>query len=78
MKNKKRFIKAIVVVLVVGVGCILQLEEQTGIYQRVISREFSTNQIESNTDSMSAGSSKFMIYTRNIIREGVEYLISGW
>ncbi len=75
MKTNNRFTKAVVVIIIVGIGFFSNLNKKMKFTEIIYSK---TIQAESTKiDSLKPEPDNFFIYTKNIINEGIHHLISN-
>lgn len=75
MKSGKKYIKAIAVIIIVGIGIISNMTNNLTISKFLYSNNLQ-NSIN-NADSIKTEPSLLFIYTKNIINEGIHHLISN-
>ncbi len=75
MKKGERIYKAIIVILIVGIGLINNINKTTGNYYCYTPFHLEiTNQTQRN-DSVKTNESRLYILTKKIIDTGIKYLI---
>lgn len=77
MKTSQRIPKAIVVILVIGIGLLHNMKNKSIIMEpfREMTDEFERSQIKS--DTAQTNQNKLFIYTKSIINSGIQHLISN-
>lgn len=77
MKKDKRIIQAIVVIIIVGIGWLNNLDRNSFMYKQInpVTADWSNN-IE-KPDTLQANESSFYTFTRDIIKSGIDHLISN-
>jgi len=77
MKKDKKFIQAIVVILVVGIGWFHNLDKSSFLYRQIIpvSANWESSIDKSGTLEVKEGS--LYTFTKDIIHSGIEHLISN-
>jgi hypothetical protein len=75
MKSGKKYIKAIAVIIIVGIGIISNMTNNLTISKFLYSNNLQ-NSIN-KADSIKTEPSRLFIYTKNIINEGIHHLISN-
>ncbi len=76
MKKDNRTLKAIVVVLVVGMGLLHNINKQSFLDRQIRSAAASINNFTEKADSLSLSGNQLLIYTLKITNSGIQYLIS--
>jgi len=76
MKATQRISKAIVVIIVVGIGLLHNMKEKSIVMEpfREMTAEFEKSQLKS--DTVQSGESKLFLYTKSIINTTIQKLIS--
>lgn len=76
MKTKNRFAKAFAVIVIVGIGLIYNTNLKVNLNNSIQSGSIVTaeSQIKSDTTRVN---NKLYIYTKSIIRSGIQHLISS-
>lgn len=77
MKTKKRFTKALAVVVIIGIGLIYNTNLKINMNDSTQSESIITEQSQIKTDSLAVDRNKIYIYTKSIIRSGIKHLISN-
>jgi hypothetical protein len=77
MKKDKKFIQAIVVILVVGIGWFHNLDKNSFLYRHI--RPVTANWESNNekSDSLEVKEGSLFTFTKDIIHSGIEHLISN-
>lgn len=76
MRKVNRTIKAMVVILVVGIGLFHNLDKHSFLYEQIKSVSVNTDENLGKSDSLQGKESNFYIYTKRIIDSGIQHLIS--
>lgn len=77
MKTKNRFTKALAVVAIVGIGLIYNMNLKINMNNSTQSDSSITEQSQIKTDTVMVDRNKIYIYTKSIIRSGIQHLISN-
>jgi hypothetical protein len=77
MKKDKRIIQAIVVIIIVGIGWVHNLDKNSFMYKQISPMTANwSNNIE-KPDTLQANESSFYSFSRDIIKSGIDHLISN-
>lgn len=76
MKRDNKTIKAVVVILVVGIGLFHNIDKNSFLYEQIKSVSISMDSNSVKPDSLPGNESKLFIYTKKIIDSGIQHLIS--
>lgn len=76
MKKDKKTVKAIVVILVVGIGMFHNADKNSFLIKQLNPVSVSQGNDSDNPESMQVKESKLFIYTKGIIDSCVQHLIS--
>jgi hypothetical protein len=76
MRKVNRTIKALVVILVVGIGLFHNVNKHSFLYEQIKSVSVNTDENLGKSDSLQVKESNFYIYTKRIIDSGIQHLIS--
>jgi hypothetical protein len=77
MKKDKRIIQAIVVVIIVGIGWVHNLDKNSFMYRQISPVTANWNNSIEKTDTLQANEGSFYSFTRDIIKSGIDHLISN-
>lgn len=83
MEKENKTIKAIVVILVVGIGLFHNIDKKSFLYEQLNTASTSLNNDSEKSDSLQVNENnqvnenKLFIYTKKIIDSGIEHLISN-
>jgi len=83
MEKENKTIKAIVVILVVGIGLFHNIDKKSFLYEQLNPASTSLNNDSEKSDSLQINENnqvtenKLFIYTKKIIDSGIEHLISN-
>lgn len=76
MKTKNRFAKAFAVIFIVGIGLIYNTNLKVNLNDSIQSGSIITEESQIKSDTLEVNN-KLYIYTKSIIRSGIEHLISN-
>jgi len=76
MKTKNRFAKAFAVIVIVGIGLIYNTNSKVNLNDSIQSGSIITEESQIKSDTLEVNN-KLYIYTKSIIRSGIEHLISN-
>jgi len=76
MRKDNKTVKAVVVILVVGIGLFHNLNKHSYLTERLKSVTISNDNYPKKTDSLEVKENTFYIYTKRIIDSGIQHLIS--
>jgi hypothetical protein len=76
MKTSQRIPKAIVVIVIVGIGLLHNMKDRSIVMEpfREMTAELDRNQLES--DSLQNSENKLFVYSKSIINTSIHYIIS--
>ena len=77
MKKDKKFIQAMVVIIVVGIGWVHNLDRKSYIYRQISPVTANWKSDIEKPDSLEVKEGSLYIFTKNIINSGIEHLISN-
>ena len=77
MKKDKKFIQAIVVVLVVGMGWFHNLDKNSFFYRQISPVTANWQSDIDKSDSLEVKEGNLFSFTKNIIHSGIDHLISN-
>lgn len=77
MKTKNRFTKALGVIVIVGIGLIYNMNLKINMNDSTQSDTSITEESQIKTDTVVVDRNKIYIYTKSIIRSGIQHLISN-
>lgn len=77
MKNKKKNLQALVVVIVVGIGFLGNNERSVFHLSKINPVTICMENESVNADSLSTREKKLFLYTKKIITTGIQHLISN-
>jgi len=76
MRKDNRTVKAVVVILVVGIGLFHNLNKHSFLSEQLKFVTVRMDNYSENTDSLEVKENKLFIYTKKIIDSGIQHLIS--
>ena len=77
MKKDRRIVKAIAVIIIVGIGWIHNLDNKSFLYEQFRPLTVSWENDSNNNDSLQVKENKLFIYTKNIINSSIQHIISN-
>lgn len=77
MKKENKTVKAIVVVVIVGIGLLHNLNKQSFLYKQLEFAAVNKENYTEKTDSLPLKGNKLFIYTIKITNSAIQHLISG-
>jgi hypothetical protein len=77
MKNYKKIIQSIVVILVVGIGWIHNLDKKSFIYEEMRTKIVNFGSDNNKTDTLQVKESNLYTFTKDIIDFNIHHLISN-
>jgi hypothetical protein len=75
MKKGKRITQALVVIIVVGIGCVHNLDKKSFIYEQLRTKTVSLESGNDKTDSLQVKENNIYIFTKNLIGSSIQHLI---
>ena len=77
MRKDNKTVKALVVILVVGIGMLHNVNKNSFLYQQFRPGTVSLENNSDKSDSLQVKENKLFIYTKKIIDSGIQHLISN-
>jgi hypothetical protein len=77
MKNHKKIIQSIVVIIVVGIGWIHNLDKNSFIYEQIRTKIVNFESDNERTDTLQVKESNLYNFTKDIIDSNFQHLISN-
>jgi uncharacterized protein YxeA len=77
MKKIEKFTKALVVIIIVGIGMVHNINKQTRFFNSDNYFSLNLKNQEIKTDTTKNNESKLYIYTKQIINSSIKYLINN-
>jgi uncharacterized protein YxeA len=77
MKKIEKFTKALVVIIIVGIGMVHNINKQTRFFNSDNYFSLNLKNQEIKTDTTKNNESKLYIYTNQIINSSIKYLINN-
>jgi hypothetical protein len=77
MKKNRKFVQALVVVFIVGIGLFQNINRKAHIFQPLNPISISWDSKSVKADTVQSDENKLFIYTKKIISSGIYHLISN-